>query len=153
MSEPVVPCNYFFWMILWEVAAKVRSWLRSIPNGRLWINGVCKDWADLETQSCIFFWLLLCYHTDQMSMKQIWFIPMPVCTCEDTPRVCPWVFGLLGGSSIVGISSAWKRCCLKNITRGTTDPEIDSVTWTKFGNHMAPFALVSNLATRWCNLH
>ena len=29
---------------------------------------------------------------------------------------------------------------LLNIARGTTDPEIDSVTWTKFGNNMAPLA-------------
>ena len=36
----------------------------------------------------------------------------------------------------------------KNIARGTTDPEIDSVTWNKFGNIMAPLALVANLATR-----
>ena len=32
-----------------------------------------------------------------------------------------------------------------NIARGTTDPEIDSVTWIKFGNNMA---LIANLATR-----
>ena len=25
-----------------------------------------------------------------------------------------------------------------NIARGTTDPEIDSETWTKLGNNMAP---------------
>ena len=25
-----------------------------------------------------------------------------------------------------------------NIARGTTDPEIDSVTWIKLGNNMAP---------------
>ena len=31
-----------------------------------------------------------------------------------------------------------------NIARGTTDPEIDSETWTKLGNNMAPIA---NLAT------
>ena len=55
---------------------------------------------------------------------------------------------------------------LKNIARGTTDPEIDSVTWTKFSDHkawsadgatcisskfghqMAKLALVINLATR-----
>ena len=30
----------------------------------------------------------------------------------------------------------------------TTDPEIYSVTWTKFDNHMAPLALVANLATK-----
>ena len=30
---------------------------------------------------------------------------------------------------------------IKNIARGTTDPEIDSMTWTKFGNNMAPLAL------------
>ena len=35
-----------------------------------------------------------------------------------------------------------------NIARGTTDPEIDSVTWIKFSNK-APLALVANLATRW----
>ena len=29
---------------------------------------------------------------------------------------------------------------LLNIARGTTDPEIDSMTWTKFGNNMAPLA-------------
>ena len=40
-----------------------------------------------------------------------------------------------------------------NIARGTTDPEIDSVTWFELGNNMAPFALVANLATRWCHLH
>ena len=40
-----------------------------------------------------------------------------------------------------------------NIARGTTDPKIDSVTWTKFGNNMAPLALVTNLATRWRHLH
>ena len=34
-----------------------------------------------------------------------------------------------------------------NIARGTTDPEIDSVTWTNFVNNMAPLALVANLAT------
>ena len=27
-----------------------------------------------------------------------------------------------------------------NIARGTTNPEIDSVTWTKFGNNIAPLA-------------
>ena len=54
----------------------------------------------------------------------------------------------------------------KNIARGTTDPEIDSATWTKFSDHkawsadgatcinykfghqMAKLALVRNLATR-----
>ena len=34
-----------------------------------------------------------------------------------------------------------------NIARGTTDPEIDSETWTKLGNNMAPLALIANLAT------
>ena len=42
---------------------------------------------------------------------------------------------------------------IENIARGTTDPEIDYVTWTKFGNHMAPLVLVANLATRWRHLH
>ena len=40
-----------------------------------------------------------------------------------------------------------------NIARGTTDPEIDSETWTKLGNNMAPLALVANLATRWHHLY
>ena len=48
-----------------------------------------------------------------------------------------------------------------NIARGTTDPEIDSITWIKLGSKMAPLtlsckfghqmashALVANLATR-----
>ena len=39
-----------------------------------------------------------------------------------------------------------------NIARGTTDPEIDSETWTKLGNNMAPLALIANLATRWRHL-
>ena len=30
----------------------------------------------------------------------------------------------------------------RNIARGTRDPEIDSVTWTEFGNNTAPLALV-----------
>ena len=42
---------------------------------------------------------------------------------------------------------------IENIARGTTDPEIDYVTWTKFGNHMAPLVLVANLATIWRHLH
>ena len=65
-----------------------------------------------------------------------------------------------------------------NIARGTTDPKIDSVTWTKLGNNIAPFALnlqiwpsdgatcisrkfghqtaplaLGNLTTRWHQLH
>ena len=40
----------------------------------------------------------------------------------------------------------------KNIARGTTDPEIDSETWTKLGNNMAPLALIANLANRWRHL-
>ena len=36
--------------------------------------------------------------------------------------------------------------CRLNIARGTTDPEIDSETWTKLGNNMAPLALIANLA-------
>ena len=40
-----------------------------------------------------------------------------------------------------------------NIARGTTDPEIDSVTWIKSSNNMAPLALVAYLATRWRHLH
>ena len=35
-------------------------------------------------------------------------------------------------------TNATQRCCWrkKNIARGTTDPEIDSVTWTKFSDHI-----------------
>ena len=41
----------------------------------------------------------------------------------------------------------------KNIARGTTDPEIDSVTWIELGNKIAPLTLVAYLATRWRRLH
>ena len=41
---------------------------------------------------------------------------------------------------------------IKNIARGTTDPEIDSAIWIKLGNNMAPLT-VANLATRWHHLH
>ena len=43
-----------------------------------------------------------------------------------------------------------KQCL--NIARGTTDPEIASVTWIKFSNNMAPLAFVANLVNRWHNL-
>ena len=36
---------------------------------------------------------------------------------------------------------------MRNIARGTTDPEIDSVTWIKFSNNMALLALVAYLVT------
>ena len=42
---------------------------------------------------------------------------------------------------------------IQNIARGTTDPEIDSVTWIKFSLQMMLLALVANLATRWRHLH
>ena len=45
------------------------------------------------------------------------------------------------------------RTSRKNIARGTTDTEIDSVTWIEFINNMAPLALVAYLATRWRHLH
>ena len=41
----------------------------------------------------------------------------------------------------------------ENIARGTTDPGIDSVTWIKFDNNMAPLALAANLATIWHHLY
>ena len=48
----------------------------------------------------------------------------------------------------------WQICKQqKNIARGTTDPDIDSVTWIKFSNNMSTLALVPNLATRWRHLH
>ena len=42
----------------------------------------------------------------------------------------------------------------KNIARGTTGPEIDSMTCIscKFGHHMAPLVSVANLTTRWHHL-
>ena len=42
---------------------------------------------------------------------------------------------------------AISNMCFENIARGTTDPEIDSVTWIKFSNNMAPRALVAYLPT------
>ena len=45
------------------------------------------------------------------------------------------------------------RCVTTNIARGTTDPEIESVTWIKFCNNKAPLAPVANLSTRWRHLH
>ena len=42
---------------------------------------------------------------------------------------------------------------LQNIARGTTDPEIDSITWIELGDNMAPLTLVANLTTRWRHLH
>ena len=46
----------------------------------------------------------------------------------------------------------FKKIVTINIARGTTDPEIDSVTWIELGNNMAPLTLVANLATRWHQL-
>ena len=40
-----------------------------------------------------------------------------------------------------------------NIARGTTDPEIDCVTWIELGNKIAPLTSVAYLATRWRHLH
>ena len=41
----------------------------------------------------------------------------------------------------------------QNIARGAMYPEINSVTWIKSGNNMAPLALVANLTTRWRCMH
>ena len=46
---------------------------------------------------------------------------------------------------------ALKKHCQRH--NGVTDPEIDSVTWIKFINNMAPLALVAYLATRWRHLY
>ena len=46
-----------------------------------------------------------------------------------------------------------RTSCIKNIARGTTDPEIDSVTGIKFSNNMSLLALVAYFATRWRHLH
>ena len=48
----------------------------------------------------------------------------------------------------------WNRFTIYmvNVARGTTDPEIDSVTWIKFSNNMTLIAFVANLATRWRHL-
>ena len=47
----------------------------------------------------------------------------------------------------------WSQGKIKNIARGTTEPEIDSVTWTRFSDHKAWSPDVANLATRWRHLH
>ena len=59
----------------------------------------------------------------------------------------------LGFTSIHSIMNELNGKCKVNIASGTTDPEIDSVTWIKFINNMAPLALVAYLATRWRHLH
>ena len=51
------------------------------------------------------------------------------------------------------VNSCWWQYNNINIARGTTDPEIDSVTWTKFGNNMTPLTFVTNLTTSaTCNI-
>ena len=59
---------------------------------------------------------------------------------------------LIDDSNVTNFLSilAYRRATegFKNIARGTTDPEIDSETWTKLGSNMAPLALIANLATR-----
>ena len=55
--------------------------------------------------------------------------------------LCTWCILLTnpsGGSDRANFLRVWNK--KTNIARGTTDPEIDSVTWTKFGNNMAPLA-------------
>ena len=44
--------------------------------------------------------------------NQIWFLSRFFCTCEDSSRRCPWVFGLTGGSNIGGISTTCKYTLL-----------------------------------------
>ena len=51
------------------------------------------------------------------------------------------------------ITIQFREALLKNIARGTTSPEIDSMTWIKFSNNMALLALVAYLATRWRHLY
>ena len=58
-----------------------------------------------------------------------------------------------GPISTIGLFFNYKDLERRNIARGTTDPEIDSVTWIKLGNNMAPLTLVANLATRWRHFH
>ena len=55
-------------------------------------------------------------------------------------------------SSIIILVFLVKGRGILNIARGTTDPEMDSETWTKLGNNMAPLALIANLVTRWHHL-
>ena len=57
-----------------------------------------------------------------------------------------WQTSYLLPAVLVSKFSGW----CQNIARGTTDPEIDSVTWIKHGT---PLALVATLATRWRHLH
>ena len=81
-------------------------------------------------------------------LADLWEIILPNYSCFFLPKINKlviagqkkWHFSLQGSK-------------YGNIARGTTDPEIDSVTWTKLGNNMAPFALVANLTTRWRHLH
>ena len=75
--------------------------------------------------------------------------PPPTTDMRCRGRLCKWslqtYLTLLTNKQVGHISFI-------NIARGTTNPEIDSVTWIKFSNNMAPLALVPNLATRWRHL-
>ena len=75
------------------------------------------------------------------------------------PKVCPDTKGMVFTHYCITIAIFSENALLsknafqvKNIARGTTDPEIDSETWTKLCNNMAPLALIANLATRWRHL-
>ena len=64
-------------------------------------------------------------------------------------HACYWQGHLLAFTA-VGVLTTITRpiyafCPLINIGRGTTDPEIDSVTWIELGNNMAPLTLVAYL--------
>ena len=61
-------------------------------------------------------------------------------------------FNMWNNTFVSFISCFYFQIIRQNIARGTTDPEIDSETWTKLGNNMSPLALIANLATRWRHL-
>ena len=61
----------------------------------------------------------------------------PACLLDPTLAATTWKF-FIGQSSGLVWSGLVKK--ILNIARGTTDPEIDSMTWIKFSNNMALLA-------------
>ena len=89
------------------------------------------------------------------TMDQVGPLKQPSPACVSSVLFARFTHSLL----IVSVShlqiakpNAPSNLYIKNIARGTTDPEIDSVTWIKFSNKMSPLAFVANLATRWRHL-
>ena len=76
-------------------------------------------------------------HISILAENEIHFLPK-----ELSPRLAHLLMGEWGQQK-----TGFKFFCFANIkvnqyslniARGTTDPEIDSVTWIKLGNNMAP---------------